>query len=261
MTSLNQIFLAIPLWAVFVGTLVLVLACAEGGYRLARQRQQRDREREKEAPVGAMVGAAMGLLSLLLAFAFGIATDAFTARKAALVNEANSIRMTYLLCDAIPELHRSAIRTVLREYVDERLQWADGKIDMPGKTATDLVGRFWKEVAAVGAENPGDVDVFLGYAARVIELQQERVMVRERSRIPAPVWLVLYLLAILGMTGVGYHDGVARGGRSPVMFAVTIAFSAVIIVIVDLNRPGEGLINVSQQPMIELREMMANSAQ
>jgi len=256
---MNRLFEAIPLWGVFVGTLVLVLVCVEGGYRWAWRRQGEDGEREKEAPVGAMVGASMGLLALLLAFTFGMAADAFHARKVALVNEANAIRMTYLLSSVIPESHRSEIRAVLREYLDERLRWAEGTPEEPGRSANDLLDRFWKAAAAVGAQSPGDVDVFLGYAGRIIELQQERIMVRERSRIPGPVWVVLYVVAVLGLAAVGYHGGVAGTGRSPVMLVVAIVFSAVIILIADLNRPGEGFIEVSQQPMVELREMMATS--
>jgi len=84
-------------------------------------------------------------------------------------------------------------------------------------------------------------------------------MVRERSRIPGEYWVVLYGVAVLALTAMGYHGGVAGTSRSPVIFAVAIAFSAVIMVIADLDRPGEGFINVSQQPMMALREMMITS--
>jgi hypothetical protein len=107
--------------------------------------------------------------------------------------------------------------------------------------------------------NPGGVDVFLGSVSRVIELQQERLMVRERSRIPGPYWAVLYVVALLAMAAVGYHGGVAGTSRSPVMLAVAIAFSAVIMVIADLDLPGKGFINVSQEAMVDLRETLDKS--
>lgn len=128
-----------------------------------------------------------------------------------------------------------------------------------GKSARELLDRLWNAAAAVGAQSPGGVDIFLGYVGRVIELQQERVMVRERSRIPGAYWAVLYIVAILSLTAVGYHGGVAGTGRSPVMLAVAIAFSAVIMVIADLDRPGQGFINVSQEPMVALREMLVTA--
>ena len=246
----------IPVIGVFVGTSLLTLASAEVGYRWARKRQARQ-EREKEAPVGAMMGAALALLAFLLAFTFGIAADAYQARKIALVQEINAIHMSYLLTDTIPEAHRAEIRRALREYVDERLRWANSQSDEAGATATELLDQLWKSAAIVGEQNPGGVDVFLSYISRVIELQQERVMVRERSRIPGDYWVVLFFVALLSLAAVGYHSGVAGTSRSPVMLAVAVAFSLVIMVTVDLDRPGQGYINVSQQPMLDLRAMLA----
>lgn len=256
MQSMERLFDDLPLWGVFVATLLLVLAAVEAGYRLARQRQK-VHELEKEAPVGAMVGATLGLLAFLLAFTFGIAADAFHARKEALVKEASAIRMTYLLSDVTLEAHRSEIRTVLREYVDQRLRWAGGQPDEPGKSARDLLDQLWNAAAAVGVQAPGAVDVFLGYVGRLIELQDERVMVRERSRIPGTYWAVLYVIAALALAAMGYHVGIAGANRSHALLAVALAFSAVMLVIADLDRPGQGLINVSQEPMLDLRATLA----
>ena len=252
---MDHFLLSIPLWGVFFVTLAIAGGSVEGGYVWAKRRQERSHG-EKEAPVGTMVGATLGLLAFLLAFTFGIATDAFHARKVALVNEANAIRMTYLLTDAIPSAHRAEIRAVLREYVDERLRWADGKPNDPGKSAKELLDRLWKATAATAQAYPGNVDVLLEYAGRIVELEQERVMVRERSRIPATYWVVLTLIAVLALATVGYHCGVAGTSRSPAMIAVALAFSTVIMLIADLNRPGEGFINVSQQPMLDLRDYL-----
>lgn len=127
---MGRLFDDLPLWGIFVGTLLVALAAVETGYRLARQRQKLH-ELEKEAPVGAMVGATLGLLAFLLAFTFGIAADAFHSRKEALVQEASAIRMTYLLSDVTPEANRSEIRAVLRAYVEQRIRWADGQPDEP----------------------------------------------------------------------------------------------------------------------------------
>jgi len=252
-------FLAdIPIFGFFVGTLLLVLASVEVGYRWGKKRQAR-RELEKEAPVGAMAGATLGLLAFLLAFTFGVAADAYQARKVALMEEANAIRMSYLLCGAIPVAHRAEIRGVLRQYVDERLRWAKGQPDEPGSSADALLDRLWQAAVVVGEQNPGGVDVFLGYVSRVIELRHQRMMVRERSRIPGAYWAVLFVIVLLALSAVGYHGGVAGTTRSPVMLAVAIAFSAVIMVIADLDRPGQGFINVSQQPMVDLRAKLAES--
>jgi hypothetical protein len=55
---------------------------------------------------------------------------------------------------------------------------------------------------------------------------------------------------------MGYHSGVAGTKRSPVTVSVAVTFTLVIVLIADLDRPGEGWVNVSQEPMLELRSAM-----
>ena len=55
------------------------------------------------------------------------------------------------------------------------------------------------------------------------------------------------------MTQLGYHDGLTSPRRSPAVLALVLTFSAVMYLIADLDRPQEGLLTVSQQTMIDLR--------
>ena len=80
-----------------------------------------------------------------------------------------------------------------------------------------------------------------------------------RSRIPTGVLLVLYVIASLSLGAMGYHGGVAGSIRSPVTVAVAIAFSLVIMVIANLDRPTGGFINVSQDAMIDLQNSLTES--
>jgi hypothetical protein len=251
---------SLPLWGIFIVTLLLVLFSVEGGYRWARYKQKRS-EQEKEAPVGAMVGATLGLLAFLLAFTFGMAADAFHARKHALVHEANAIGTTYLRSDLISESHRTEVRKVLREYVEERLQWAGVEKVQVVRSSKELHSQLWAQAVAVGEKNPGSevVALFIESVNEVIDLHAERVMVRERSRIPGTYWIVLYVVSIFALAAMDYHGGVAGTARSPVMLAVAVAFSAVILLIADVDRPGKGWVNVSQQAMIDLRDSMTES--
>lgn len=256
--KIDGLFAALPIWGIFIVTMLLVLLSVEGGYRWAQYRQKRS-AKEIEAPVGAMVGATLGLLAFLLTFTFSLAADHFHMRKVKLVEEANAIQTTYLLTGVIPEPHRTEVRKVLRDYAEERLQWTGVEKVKGSRSAQALLDQLWAQAAAVGAQNPGGVDVFLSSVNKVIELRVERVMVRERSRIPSAFWVVLYLVTILALAAMGYHGGVAGTTRSPVMLAVAIAFSVVIMLIADLDRPGEGFINVSQQTMIDVRDFMTGS--
>jgi hypothetical protein len=255
--SAQGLFVAIPLWGVFIATLLLVLLAVEGGYHWARSTHRSTVE--QVAPVGAMVGALLGLFAFLLTFTFGMAATRYHDRQLALLQETNAIRATYMQAEMLAEPHRTAVRTVLRNYVQERLQWVGVAKAQAGLSWHELLDQLWAQAAAVGAHNPGGVDVFLNSVSAVINLRAERMILRERSHIPSAFWAALYVVAILALAAMGYHGGVAGTHRSPVALAVAIAFAVVILLIAALDRPGEGLVNVSQQAMIDLHDWMARS--
>jgi hypothetical protein len=250
---------ALPIWGLFLAVLLIVLISIEIGYRRGRvvQRQEEEKQ-EKEAPVGAMAGATLGLLAFLLAITFSIAEDSYNARKIALLAEVNAIHTTYLRTAFIPESNRDEVRRVLRQYVNERLQWTAIPEGPQRASANALLDQLWAQVASVGdkARDVATVALFVDSANQVISLNAERVMFRERSRIPRAMEAVLLLLTVLTFAGMGYHGGVAGTVRSPVMVIVAVSFSLVVVLIADLNRPGQGWINVSQDAMIDLRNAL-----
>jgi hypothetical protein len=255
----QYLFGSLPIWGVFLVVLLVVLISIEIGFRRGRKVQQReDDKKEKEAPVGAMVGATLGLLAFLLAITFSIAEDGFNARKTAMIEEANAIRTTYLLAAFIPEPHRAEVHRILRQYVDERLQWTGIPEGPQRASANVLLDRLWAQATSVGDKqmDVANVQLFIDSVNKVISLNTERVNLRERSRIPAAMDAVLLLMTVLTFAGMGYHGGVAGTVRSPVMVIVAVSFSLVVMLIADLNRPGQGWINARQDAMIDLRNTL-----
>ncbi|HEU4391543.1 MAG TPA: hypothetical protein VFV34_27380 [Blastocatellia bacterium] len=246
-----------PLWTVLVGTVVVLLLCVEIGYRLARYRREHA-EGENEASVGAMVGSTLGLLAFMLAFTFSLAASRFEGRRQVLLDEANAIGTTYLRATMLAEPARSNCRNLLREYVDVRIEGAQpGKVEQAIAMSVDLQNRLWSEaVAATEKDRSAVTGLFVQSLNEVIDLHAKRVMLGLRSRVPAVIWMVLYLLAVLAMTAIGYHQGLSRAKRSLAAVALTLAFSAVLVLVVDLDRPGEGLLKVSHQSMIDLQKSM-----
>jgi hypothetical protein len=61
-----------PIWAVYVGTVVVVLVAAEIGFRIGMWLQRRDPDSGKTAMTGAVVGGMLGLMAFLMAFSIGI---------------------------------------------------------------------------------------------------------------------------------------------------------------------------------------------
>jgi ABC-type molybdate transport system ATPase subunit len=55
---------------------------------------------------------------------------------------------------------------------------------------------------------------------------------------------------------MGYHAGLAGTGRSLAVVAVAVAFSVVIELIADLDRPQQGVLRVSQQALLDVQRSM-----
>lgn len=248
---------ALPLWSLFACVLALAMCSIECGYRLGRYRRSRT-EDELEAPVGAMVGATLGLLAFILAFTFGMAGSRFDTRRQVVMDEANAIGTTWLRAEMLPE-RSGEIRTLLQEYVDVRLDaLAPGKLAEGLRRSEGIQQELWAHAVYVGAQNPHSIVVglFIQSLNDVIDLHTKRVTAGVGSRIPGAIWTALFAVVVFGLAAMGYHAGLVRTSRSPVALTVAITFTAVILLIADLDRPGDGSLEVSQQAMIDLQRTM-----
>jgi len=251
-----------PLWGLFVAVLGLILFSIEGGYRLGRYRRSRT-ENEMELPVGAMVGAVLGLLAFILAFTFGMAASRFDTRRQVVLDEANAIGTTWLRAEMMPE-RSEEIRALLREYVDVRLNaLVPGKLEAGLRRSEAIQQELWAHAVVLGEHNPDSIIVglFIQSLNEVIDLHTKRVTAGLRSRIPGAIWTALLAVIVFSLAAMGYHAGLVRTSRTPAALAVAFTFTTVILLIADLDRPGDGGLEVSQQALIDLQQTMKVSGQ
>jgi hypothetical protein len=154
---------------------------------------------------------------------------------------------------------REEIRVLLRDYVDTRLNAAQsGRIAEGIRRSEQLQEQLWTQAVALGETHPTSIVVglFVQSLNEVIDLHAKRVAVGVRNRIPGVIWVALFAIAVLSLTAMGYHAGLAATSRSPAVLVVAFTFSAVIGVIADLDRPQDGFLTTSQQAMIDLQQSM-----
>jgi len=253
----------LPLWALFLVLLLGNLLLDECGFRFGRLRARRT-EKESDAAVGAIVASELGLLAFMLAFSFGIAASRFDLRRTTVLNEANAIGTTYLCAAMLPASQGAPIRDLLREYVDVRIRAANGMpIDQVLHRSQEIQQQLWTKAVAVAEYDTHSLptELFIQSLNEVIDLHAMRVMASLRNRMPLPVWIVLFGVGFLSFFTMGYQAGLTKASRSPATIVMTLTFVAVIWLVADLDRPGEGFLHVSQEPMIELRQMMNSSTQ
>lgn len=248
----------LPLWAGFLLTLAICIGSVEAGAALAGVALRRKKDREPEAPMGSMVGAVLGLLAFILAFTFGMTASRFDARKQLVLEEANAIGTTYLRAGLLPQAQGLEIRRLLREYADVRLNMTVENIQVALTTSQKLHGQLWSQAKSlVQADMDSEIrSLFIASLNELIDLHQSRRTVGLQYRIPRTVWLAVYLLSVLSMLIIGYQVGMSGMRRLQATPVLAASFSLVILMIADIDRPGEGLMRVSQQPIANVQAMM-----
>jgi hypothetical protein len=246
----------IPLWLILPLTIGFSLLAVELGYRFERYRDRA--QQEKESPVSGMVGATLALLALMLAFTFSLAGSRFEDRRQVVLSESNAIGTAYLRAAMLPEPMSTESRNLLRDYTDARLEAVQpGKLSQSITRSEDLQHRLWTQaVAAAEKDRSAITALYVASLNEVIDLHATRMMAALRSRVPAAIWIVLFLLSFLSMAMMGYHEALTNSRRSIVVVALILGFSTVLFLIVDLDRTRQGSLEVNQQSMIDLRKSM-----
>lgn len=248
----------IPLWCCLPLVMGFGLLAVECGYRFGNWRHRHAIE-EKDASVAAMTASILGLLAFMLAFTFSLAFSRFDNRREAVVEEANAIGTTWLRAQLLPEPYRSEIAELLRQYIQLRTQkFTPDTIGELIAQSEQLQKKLWTQATAAAERNPQSIltSLFLQSLNESIDLHTKRTFVGLYSRIPLMIWLTLFSLTLVGLASVGYQAGLSATRRSPEMPILTLAFAGVLYLIVDLDRGHEGLLQVSQQPMVTLRNSM-----
>ena len=244
--------------AIFALFAIISLALYEIGFRVGRWWQART-PGEQEGPSGVLVGSILGLLAFLLAITMGMASDRFDTRRGLVLTEANAIGTTYLRAGYLPEPASSDIRRLLREYAPLRIAASDratlaANIARSSKVLDDL----WV-IAEDVARAPGANDVtalFIESLNETIDLNTTRIIAGVYARVPETVLWLLIGGSVLTLAMVGYSAGTT--GQRSVLTAVVLvlAFGAVITLVIDLDRPQDGFIQVSQLPLVQLTEQL-----
>jgi hypothetical protein len=242
-----------PLTAIFVVGLAVILVLSEIGWQLGIQTKG-----PASSNFSTLESAMLGLLALMLAFTFAMALERFDTRRDALLNEANSIGTTALRARLFPDPQRSEVLKLLREYVQIRLDVVQSNtslIELKGAVdrSNAVQEALWKQAQTIADKDKWTVPtgIFIQSLNEMIDDQGKRLSAL-RNRIPNSVLLTLYSIAAVAGAFAGYASGrdVVRS-RVPV-YVMGILVSAVIYLIIDLDRPSAGFIKNNQQPMIDL---------
>jgi hypothetical protein len=226
---------------IFLVGLAAIVAAIEIGHWLGASAGSQDDN------VSTLEGAIIGLLAMIVGFTFAMALTRFEARCAAVLAEANAIGTTALRARLLPEPHRKEVLGLLRDYVKIRLdltQRPTTQIDWAAEVERSnvLQEKLWQQAMAMAASDKGMVPTGLFIQALNEIDDQAKRLAALRSHVPNIVQLALFGIAIVASGFAGYATGLkARRSRIPV-YVMGLLVSSVILLILDLDRPGAGLL-------------------
>ena len=210
-----------------------------------RQKLAKDYNRED---LGFIVGGTLTLLGLIIGFTFSMAVDRYNQRKNYEEQEANAIGTEYVRAGLLPTTNMGKVRELLKSYVDERILWYKcrderllGQIDV--KTA-HLQDELWSATAApLTGQSTAVAALIIGGMNDVLN-SQGYTQASWWNRIPIAAWMLVATISIFSNWVIGY----ASQGRSSILFMILpIVLSIALFLIVDIDSPRHGLIQVRPQ--------------
>lgn len=203
------------------------------------------------------------MLALLLSFTFGISASKNDGRRQVIVHEANNISTAILRCDLYPDSTRKALRIDFTAYVNARIAYYnaginDAALNTSMQQANNISGRIWKRVMALSQdkENTLRSQQMIPALNDMMDITTTRDAERN-AHVPESILWMLFLLTLAGsfITGYGSKD---KRFNWIIVGSFALMTSLTIYLILDLDRPRRGIINMDQthQKIVELKELL-----
>jgi hypothetical protein len=253
------VFFRLSTWELWLIIAAIVLGFVAVGYLAGRFLRLRD-ETLRE-PVGIVQGAFFALVGLILAFGLTLAIGRYDTRRAAVVDDANTIGTTYLRAQTLAEPVRSDSLRLLREYTDASLALSkavpttDGFVRAVAREDA-IQRRLWSLAgdALAGAPRDSAPRLYVETLNQMIDQQTVRVAALN-NRIPSAVLALEVLGAAFAFGLLALYTAMHGRGATTVVLAGALV-TVLLLIIFDLDRPTRGLIRIPDTPLIALRASM-----
>jgi hypothetical protein len=225
------------------------------GWRLGRKvwrPQEHNREDFKF-----VVGGTLTLLGLIIGFTFSMAVGRYDQRKNCEEDEANAIGTEYLRADLLPVSDAANLRSLLTNYVAERLcrytsQDKQQRRQIEADTAA-LQNQMWSTASASAEAHPTPLTALVVAGMNDVINSQGYTHAAWRNRVPIEAWALLGIISIFCNLMIGN----GAQGRTPFLLLILpVVLSISLFLIADIDSPRGGLIRVRPQNLESLSESL-----
>lgn len=256
MQALSRFLTDQQLWLVGLALFILMVVVRSLAERIRRRRSRAVGAGLSQAGEGLIATSVVGLLSLLIAFTFSLALARHELRRTLVVEEANAIGVAYMRAQLLAEPYRTDLSNVLVSYAQVRR--VTGELSGPVQLAAQehseaLQAPLWQRtaIAARASDTPALANFLVQSVTRLIEVEGQRKAALA-ARIPPAVLLALMAYSV-GVAGIlGYVAAGAHAHRRRISWVMFLLVTLAFMLILDLDRPGDGLIRVSEANMYDM---------
>lgn len=253
--SLHSTVIALALFA-------LLAVCVEFGHRFGRSRASKNTDASR-AHINGIQVAILGLLALLLAFTFSLALQRLDNRSEAVVEEANAIGTAFLRADLLPQSLRDEARIAITRYLDARVQ--EATLPLPEQEARAKVnavalsaqGDIWGIAVRASQLNANSLTphLFVEAVNQLIDSYGKRSAALSRH-VPGLVLSLLFVTLLLSGAILGFTAGLATHRPSFATYVLVGLMVVSVFIVLDLDRPRRGIIQVSHTSLLELQSAL-----
>lgn len=256
--ALQGSFPYLPLWLITLLLFVSLLLARELGAWLRTRRRRTAGNVDGSSGDGDGVAfsttTVLGLLALLIGFTFSLALGRYDERRTLVLKEANALGTTWLRADLLDPQDANRVRDILRRYIDARVDFANAKsarteVDQFARTVS-IQNELW--AAAVAAVQPfrdtPRASLLISTTNESIDLSAERFAARQ-DHIPHRILRMLFVFSLLSAGLLGFE----RAQKRSTTTLLLLLFSLAVGLVLDLDLPSTGAVNVPQDPMLDLQ--------
>ena len=251
----------LPLAALFLFILLLLSASAFTGNFLGGW-SSRTRQGRTMMPINELVPTAiLGLLGLLLGFTFSMAVTRFEMRRDLILQEVNAIGTAYLRTDLLPKSEATSSHALMHSYVKARLRYLEAESDAAElqdleQETSRLQKSLWQEAMSATKTEQGPLAAL--YVASLNQLFDlyTATLAAMQNHVPGVVYLAILMAAVFGLFSLGYSQGLEKRLGYLGSFMLSLLFASVILLIMDVDRPRGGQIQVNRESMRILHQQI-----
>jgi len=204
-----------------------------------------------------ILGAALTLLGLIIAFTFSMAVSRYDQRKNYEEQEANAIGTEYVRADQLPPDGAVKVHALLKSYLDQRILFykahSEDELRQINARTAQLQTEMWAEASTSSAALPAQILTFVLGGMNDVLNSQGYTQAAWWNRIPIAAWMLLIAISVFCNLLIGYD---APGRSAVFLLILPITLSIVLFLIADIDTPRHGIIRVRPQNLESLAESL-----